>query len=60
MLIKDRKNINEKNDNFFILNDLDLINKLNNTDKLLKEWKINFKSFNESFNDLSNKLWITK
>jgi len=60
MLIKDRKNINEKNDNFFILNDLDLINKLNNTDKLLKEWKINFKSFNESFNDLSNKLLITK
>ena len=43
---------------FLISNDIEILNKLNKTDKLFKEWKIWFKLFNESFLNLKNKLNI--
>ena len=59
MLVSEKKIIAKKSTNsFFVSSDIELVEKLNNTDKLFKKWKIEVSSFNDSFVNLKNKLNI--
>jgi len=59
MLVSEKKVIAKKSTNsFFVSSDIELVEKLNNTDKLFKKWKIEVSSFNDSFVNLKNKLNI--
>jgi len=59
MLVAEKKVILKKIENsFFVSSYVELVNKLNNTDKLFKKWKIWVSSFNDSFVSLKNKLNI--
>ena len=59
MLVSEKKVITKKTTNsFFVSSDIELVEKLNNTDKLFKKWKIGVSSFNDSFVNLKNKLNI--
>jgi len=59
MLIAEKKVITKKSkNNFFISSDVELVEKLNDTDNLFKKWKIKVSSFNDSFVSLKNKLNI--
>jgi len=59
MLVSEKEVLVKKTINsFFVSSDIELVEKLNNTDNLFKKWKIWFSSFDDSFVSLKNKLNI--